>query len=103
VHPGAGNRIDLEMVVDTPSERLSYASGYAFHNLGGIDRSIHVYALPESHIRSLHISSDLDSRYRDANLTVTMGLQAEGHTNSANLAVEPELYAPDGSRMPMEK
>ena len=40
VRPGAANRLDLEMKVDTPSERLSYSSGYAFHSLGGIDRRV---------------------------------------------------------------
>ena len=43
---GEKNRLDLEMKVDTVSEMLSYSSGYAFHNLGGIDRSVSVFALP---------------------------------------------------------
>jgi beta-galactosidase len=53
------------MRVDTVSERLSYASGYAFHNLGGIDRSVRVYALPKTHIREMHIDAGLDGKFRD--------------------------------------
>src|SRR5262249_52369692 len=47
------NRIGLEMNADTYSEKLSYASGYAFHNLGGIDRSVRLFTLPSTHISAL--------------------------------------------------
>ena len=39
VRRGASNRLDLAMTVDTVSEKLSYSCEYAYHNLGGIDRS----------------------------------------------------------------
>ena len=41
---GEKNRLDLEMKVDTVSEMLSCSSNYAFHNLGGIDRSVSIFA-----------------------------------------------------------
>ena len=52
VRPGKPNRLDLAMKVDTVSEKLSYSSGYAFHNLGGIDRSVSIFALPPVHVTS---------------------------------------------------
>ena len=69
---GETNRLDLTMTVATVSERLSYSSGYAFHNLGGIDRSVRLYALPKTLIRTLRISTDLDKDYRDADLRVSL-------------------------------
>ena len=53
VHPGMSNRLDLRITVATVSETLSYSSGYAFHSLGGIDRSVKLYALPQTHIKEL--------------------------------------------------
>lgn len=74
VRPGKVNRLDLEMVVSTASERLSYASGYAFHNLGGIDRSVCVYALPKVNVKDIHIDIDLDAKYRDAAMQLQLTL-----------------------------
>ncbi len=69
--PGKTNRLDLRMTVATASERLSHSCGYAFHNLGGIDRSVRLYALPRIHIKDLRILTDLDSAYRDAEIKLS--------------------------------
>lgn len=90
--PGRPNRLDLEMVVDTPSERLSYASGYAFHSLGGIDRSVHLYALPRTCIRSVHLAADLDREYRDGTLSVRASVDNPEPGVSLHIA----LTGPDG-------
>lgn len=74
---GGRNRLDLEMVVDTVPERLSYSSGYAFHNLGGIDRSVRLFALPARHITALHVNADLDPGFKDGILGVWLGLAGE--------------------------
>ena len=58
--PGQTNRLDLEMKVATVSEALSHSSGYAFHNLGGIDRSVRVFALPPTHVREMQVNAGLD-------------------------------------------
>jgi len=74
-HPGGHDRLDLEMKVDTPSERLSVSSDYAFHNLGGIDRSVRIVALPDVHVRSLRIRPALDPSYRDGKVGVEATLK----------------------------
>lgn len=70
VRVGDKNRLDMEMVVDTPSERLSYASGYAFHNVGGIDRSVRLFVVPQTYLRALRLDAGLDSEYRNGLLRV---------------------------------
>jgi len=95
VHPGMSNRLDLRMTVATVSETLSYSSGYAFHNLGGIDRSVRLFALPETHIKELHISTDLDKDYRDADLNLKLTLDGP----SDGLSLKVSLIAPDGEKM----
>ncbi len=77
---GETNRLDLDMKVDTVSEKLSYSSGYAFHSLGGIDRSVRIYALPKTQISRMHISTDLDKDYRDADLRVDLTIDGIGET-----------------------
>jgi len=64
------NRLAVKMHLESESERLSFASKYAHHKLTGIPRSVHVFALPNAHLRKLHIETDLDKTYRDAVLRI---------------------------------
>jgi hypothetical protein len=66
--PGQTNRLDLEMKVATVSDALSCMTTYAFHNLGGIDRSVRVFALPATHVREMHVNAALDKDYRDGEI-----------------------------------
>ena len=50
--PGQTNRLELEMKVATVSEALSYMSDYAFHSLGGIDRSARLRAAADASPRA---------------------------------------------------
>jgi beta-galactosidase len=74
--PGQTNRLDLEMKVATVSDALSCMTTYAFHNLGGIDRSVRVFALPPTHIRQLRLNAQLDKDYRDGELHVNLVLES---------------------------
>ena len=87
IRPGQRNRLDLELKVDTVSEKLSYSSGYAFHNLGGIDRSVRLFALPTVQIKNLHMQTQLDKQYRDANLELTLELDNPKPISVDNLQV----------------
>ena len=94
VHPGMSNRLDLRMTVATVSEALSHSSGYAFHSLGGIDRSVRFFALPQSHIKTLHLSTDLDKDYRDADLNLKLSLDGP----PAGVSLKISLIGPDGKK-----
>ena len=98
---GQTNRLDLQMVVDTPSEALSYSSDYAFHNLGGIDRSVRVYVLPTVQIRDLRLTVGLDKGHRDARLGVQVTLDNGGQASAKDLALELRLTDPKGKRVQM--
>jgi beta-galactosidase len=96
---GRPNRLYLEMKVDTVSERLSYSSGYAFHSLGGIDRSVRLYALPMIHVQDLHIATDLDKEYEDADLKLRLTLDIPCKVAQGELALDLRLFDPDGKLM----
>jgi beta-galactosidase len=89
---GATNRLDLEMTVDTLSEQLSHSCGYAFHNLGGIDRSVRLFALPQLSIRDLRLDAGLDETYRDGVLDLSLTLDGA----APDLALRLALLGPDG-------
>src|SRR4029077_19192766 len=70
--PGRTNRLDLEMKTGTVSEALSYSSAYAFHDLGGIDRSVRLFALPQAYIGELRVNAGLDTDCRDGELQASL-------------------------------
>jgi hypothetical protein len=93
---GEKNRLDLDMKVDTASEMLSVSSDYVFHNLGGIDRSVSIFALPTLHVRSLRVAIDLDRDYRDAELKLGVTLDNPSQSRVDGLSLEASLQGPDG-------
>ncbi len=95
VRPGEVNRLDLSMKVDTQSERLSYSSGYAFHNLGGIDRSVRIFAVPKVHLQHLGVLPQLDARYEDAELQVQLEIDNPGPTTATRLEISLSLTGPN--------
>lgn len=96
VRLGEINRLDLEMKVDTLSERLANASGYAFHNLGGIDRSVRLFALPPVHVRHLRLITDLDAAYQDATLRLDLGVENATGRPAAPISLGVRLLDPHG-------
>src|SRR5262249_43035108 len=75
---GETNRLDLEMKVDTLSEKLSYSSGYAFHSLGGIDRAVSIFALAPGHIKTMRVDAGLENDYRDGVLHLNLSIDRSG-------------------------
>lgn len=105
---GETNILDLQMKVATVSEQMSYSSDYAFHNLGGIDRSVRVFTLPPTHVRQMHVQAGLDSSYHDGELRLNLLLENE-KASSPDLSVAVRLVDPLGkpvahsiSRTPVE-
>jgi len=94
--PGQRNRLDLEMKVATVSEQLSCSSGYAFHSLGGIDRSVGLFALPRVQVARMRLFTDLDASYRDAELRLALAIDNPGPAPLAGLGLTVTLRAPDG-------
>ena len=91
VKPGRKAVIDLEIV--DPVIDVSYASGYAHHPIGGILRSVCLFALPENHIYDVKVETDLDSLYKDADIVFSCMSSGEGGT------LRLSLTAPDGSEV----
>lgn len=74
IKPGKSNEIRLE--ITDPIDDISYASGYAHHPIGGILRSVTLFALPSKHLTDLVMQTKMDDKYKDAQLILTFNSTA---------------------------
>lgn len=89
VKPGTDAWLTLEFT-DMDNE-ISYASGYAKHQIGGILRSVSLIALPVNYPKSIQIQTTFDSKYKDADLVITV-IPPEGERIWAGF----RMYDPKG-------
>jgi len=68
ITPGETAILTVEIVDRT--DDISYGSGYAKHQIGGILRDVELAALPQQNFRKLFFEADLDEQYHDAKLNV---------------------------------
>ena len=66
--PGSRALITVEFT-DRDND-LSYASGYAKHQIGGILRGVSLYAIPENFPKAIYINTEFDKKYKDADLNI---------------------------------
>jgi hypothetical protein len=86
------NILTVKMQLDSVSEQLSHTSKYAFHSLLGIDRSVSVFALPSLFVETLHINTELDGDYRNADLVVDAQLDVLAAPMSKKISLAVSLY-----------
>ena len=75
----------LTMEVTDRTDDISYGSGYAKHQIGGILRKVELAALPQQHFQNLWFETELDENYRDANLAVCYELS---ENNPSTIIIE---------------
>ena len=63
-----GYEVLLTVEVTDRIDDLSYASGYAKHQIGGILRNVELWAAPRQHFQNLWYETDLDENFMDARL-----------------------------------
>ena len=96
VKPGAQNTLALSVLNDSVADRLASGSRYACHPLGGIPRSLHVFALTETHLAALKVVTTFDAEYRHATLALDLEAAAEGARRPEDLFVKLALTSPEG-------
>jgi len=65
-----GEQAVLTIEVTDRADDISYGSGYAKHQIGGILRDVELVALPEQNFRQLYFETDLDENYENADLNI---------------------------------
>jgi hypothetical protein len=91
----AGEKAVLYVEVTDRSDEISYASGYAKHQIGGILRNVSLIALPSNYPENIVITTDFDRDFKDAILTVK-GLTVK---ESKNSTVQIELFDNQNGRI----
>ncbi|MEN8194449.1 MAG: glycoside hydrolase family 2 TIM barrel-domain containing protein, partial [Bacteroidota bacterium] len=67
----AGEDALLTVEVTDKDDEISYASGYAKHQIGGILRSVSLVAMPLNYPEDITIKTDLDENFQDATLIIS--------------------------------
>lgn len=103
VRPGKKNEIRLE--VTDRLDDISYASGYAYHPIGGILRDVTLFALPETCLYDFYAETHLDAAYEDAVLKIGYSSPVAGGAEVAYTLTEPSgrRYPLVQSRFPLEE
>jgi hypothetical protein len=91
-HVTPGEMAVLTLEVTDRADDISYGSGYAKHQIGGILRDVELMALPEQNFSELYFETHLDDEYKDAELKIFYELKNESPSK-----VKVELFGPDGS------
>ena len=90
----AGESAILTVEITDRADDISYGSGYAKHQIGGILKDVKLVALPDQHFSKLHFETDLDDDFRDADLKISYALQEK-----TSARVKFELLDKRGSLM----
>lgn len=112
VSPGDSAILTVEIV--DRADDISYGSGYAKHQIGGILRDVELRALPEQHFTHFYIDTDLDKKFEDAELEISYALKKDGparvkidlldQQGALVQELEQELQSSSGIiRMPVDK
>ncbi len=84
----AGEEVMLTMEVTDKADEISYASGYAKHQIGGILRDVRLLILPHNYPKNISIETDLDENYQHASLIVSGKTLKE----TSNARIKLELF-----------
>ncbi|NQU51248.1 MAG: beta-galactosidase [Bacteroidetes bacterium] len=83
VNAGENANITVEIVDRT--DDISFGSGYAKHQIGGILRDVELVALPKQNFKKFYFETDLDEDYKNAELKVFYEL---AHSSPAKINIE---------------
>lgn len=80
------NRLALKVRSESLADMLGSLTQYAAHQLGGITRKVTLFAVPDVHISDIRIVTDLDEKYKDADLKVYLAVTNSGKETEENIA-----------------
>ena len=84
---------------DTITKQIS---GYSIHPNGGITRKLYVFPVPEVNVASLHVVTDFDEAFVDAECQVDVTIANESGAAATNLQIAFELTDADGNPVPCD-
>jgi len=98
---GGANLLAVLVREDTLSSHLDNMSLYANFPLTGIFRKVTLFAVPEAHVRRLHIQTVFDATYRDATVIVDLSVENESGREASGAILDFSLKSPQGQLVPL--
>lgn len=89
-HISSGDSAILTIEMVDRMDDISYGSGYAKHQIGGILRDVELIALPKLNFKKLWYETHLDEKYENAHLKVSFEL-----SQNTSSKIKVELYNED--------
>lgn len=94
----AGEKAWITVEVTDRKDEISYGSGYAKHQIGGILRTVSLLALPSNYPEQLKIETELDADYNNSELKIYGKL----NTSSNNALLKLSLYDAENNEILLE-
>ncbi|GGW49405.1 glycoside hydrolase family 2 protein [Arenibacter certesii] len=85
-----GEKAEITVEVTDRADDISYASGYAKHQIGGILRDVNLLALPYNYPKDIIVETNFDSEYNHANLSISGSFEKLAKKAKVNLALFDE-------------
>jgi beta-galactosidase len=95
-HIKPGDKAILTVEITDRTDDISYGSGYAKHQIGGILGDVKLLALPFQNFNKLYFETDLDENFTDAELKIYYALNLE-YASSIKVEVYNEKDILEGS------
>ena len=87
------NSLAVSVQSESLSDKLSCGSQYACHPLGGINRKVQLFSVPEVHLSDLKIGTSFDRDFHEATLTARLAFRNQSHrisSGSATVTIVPQ-------------
>ncbi len=94
-----GERAMLTVEVTDKADDISYGSGYAKHQIGGILRDVKLLALPTNYPDNISIITDFDSKYKNAALHI----RGDFKRKVKNAKIQIELRNKENKKITLQK
>jgi hypothetical protein len=80
------NSLAVSVQSESAMDRLACGSQYASHPLGGINRKVQLFAVPDAHLSNMKIETAFDSSFQDATLNVKLAVRNQSDRSSSGVA-----------------
>lgn len=80
-----GKTATIHVGVTDRADDISYASGYAFHPIGGILREVQLLLLPKDFINRLYVQTNLVRNFKEATISINIAKSISSGSNKINI------------------
>lgn len=99
VEVGSENTITVVVTAETVADELASGSQYAAHSLGGIIRSVDLFAVPQQHLTQFHPEPVLDGGYSSGFARCTVSVRNQSDEPATDLELHWTVTGPGGEEI----